>query len=593
MDAVLSPGASLLVSSVLPKLIAPPAAIILLDWLQKHPDLIPTSLASSSFLSLPQWLLAPSGLMISSMVGMIFPAVLSSAFQSIRERYDMWQLNAIRVPVVKGRLPGNFDVLQAMLQSFEEEYAVQFLEDNVEKYGHLFCLRFLGEDLIVTFNPSDIKRIMATDFSVWEKGEKFHDPTGSLLGSGVFNSDGEMWKFHRNMTRPFFSLERITDFEIFKRHSDEAVELIKKRCSAGEAIDIQDIAGRLTMDSATEFLFGRSVDSMSSPLPQPGSTAEDTMDTENGFVRAFNAALSVVGKRLYAGALWRWFEFFEDKTRPHMKVIHDYLDPIVNEALKKRGEKELEEEEEKEKEEEWNTLLEDLVASTQDRAAIRDELLNILLAGRDTTAHAITAIFYFLATEDENIFNRLRQEVLDVAGPTNPLPSVEEVKEMKYLRAVINETLRLMPSIPSNIRQANKSSVWTTGDGTRYYIPKGVTATWSTIGLHRRTDLWGPDALIFDPDRWLDERNKKYYLANPFIYLPFHGGPRICLGQQFALNEASFFVIRLLQAFDNIHFSPESYPAGMLPPEEWKGGRGTKADGEGLPHDPFDNVYKA
>ncbi|KAG8981569.1 hypothetical protein FRB90_007160, partial [Tulasnella sp. 427] len=421
MDAVLGPGACLFASVVLPKLIAPPAAIILLDWLQKYPDLIPTSLASSSFLSLPQWLLAPSGLVISSLVGTIFPAVLSSAFQSPRERYEMWQLNAIRVPVVKGRLPGNFDVLQIMLQSFEEEYAVQFLEDNVEKYGHLFCLRFFGEGLIVTFNPNDIKRIMATDFSVWEKGEKFHDPTGR---SGVFNSDGEMWKFHRNMTRPFFSRERITDFEIFKRHSDEAVELIKKRCSAG-------------------------------PFPQPGSTAEDTMDTENGFVKAFNAALSVVGKRLYAGALWRWFEFFEDKTRPHMKVIHDYLDPIVNDALKKREEKELEEREEKEEQEEGNTLLEDLVASTQ--------------------AHAITAIFYFFATEDKKIFDRLRQEVLDVVGPTNPLPSVEDVKEMKYLRAVINATLRLMPSIPSNIRQANKSSVWVTGDGTRYYIPKGVT----------------------------------------------------------------------------------------------------------------------
>ncbi|KAG8893200.1 hypothetical protein FRC01_013727, partial [Tulasnella sp. 417] len=57
-------------------------------------------------------------------------------------------------------------------------------------------------------------------------------------------------------------------------------------------------------------------------------------------------------------------------------------------------------------------------------------------------------------------------------------------------------------------------------------------AFWSTIGLHRRSDFWGPDALIFDPDRWLDERHKKYYLANPFIFLPFHGGPRICLGQQ-------------------------------------------------------------
>ncbi|KAG8897332.1 hypothetical protein FRC01_011377, partial [Tulasnella sp. 417] len=192
--------------------------------------------------------------------------------------------------------------------------------------------------------------------------------------------------------------------------------------------------------------------------------------------------------------------------------------------------------------------------------------------GRDTTAHAITAIFYFLATENKSILRRLRQEVLEVVGPTDPQPTFEQVKEMKYLRAVINETLRLMPSVPANIRQAAQSSVWTHEDGTRYYIPKGVTLAWSTIGLHRRKELWGPDALEFDPERWLDERHKKYYLANPFIFLPFHGGPRTCLGQQFALNEASFIVIRFLQAFEDIQFSPESYPDGVLPPEEWKKG---------------------
>ncbi|KAG8897719.1 hypothetical protein FRC01_011198 [Tulasnella sp. 417] len=320
------------------------------------------------------------------------------------------------------------------------------------------------------------------------------------------------------------------------------------------------------MDSATEFLFGRSVDSLSSPLPRPGAAGANIMDNENAFVKAFNAALVAVGYRLYAGGHWRLFEFMGDKTRSHMKVIHGYVNPIVDEALRKKKQKV----EVKVDEEEKSTLLEHLVASTDDRTVIRDELINILLAGRDTSAHLITAIFYFLATEDKAIFKRLRQEVLDVVGPNNPLPTFEQVKELRYLRAVINETLRLMPSVPANIRQANQSSVWVTDDGTRYYIPKGVNATWSTIGLHRRKDLWGPDALVFDPNRWLDERNKKYYLANPFIYLPFHGGPRTCLGQQFALNEASFFVVRLLQAFGDIEFSPESYPPGTLHPEEWK-----------------------
>lgn len=134
--------------------------------------------------------------------------------------------------------------------------------------------------------------------------------------------------------------------------------------------------------------------------------------------------------------------------------------------------------------------------------------------------------------------------------------------------------------------------------------------SYSVLLMHRRTDLWGPDgkstpfvcicvldsigpralALEFDPDRWLDERVKKYLIPNPFIFLPFNAGPRICLGQQvcrsfihatnlippfllqFAYNEMSFMVIRLLQNFSAITLSPE--PA-MRPPAWWaeKGGR--------------------
>lgn len=89
--------------------------------------------------------------------------------------------------------------------------------------------------------------------------------------------------------------------------------------------------------------------------------------------------------------------------------------------------------------------------------------------------------------------------------------------------------------------------------------------------MHRREDLWGPDALVFDPDRFLDDRLKKYLLPNPFIFLPFNAGPRICLGQQFAYNEVSLFLIRLLQTFSGINFAPDADPSS-LPPTCWATG---------------------
>ncbi|THU75943.1 cytochrome P450 [Dendrothele bispora CBS 962.96] len=91
--------------------------------------------------------------------------------------------------------------------------------------------------------------------------------------------------------------------------------------------------------------------------------------------------------------------------------------------------------------------------------------------------------------------------------------------------------------------------------------------------MHRREDLWGPDALDFDPDRFLDERLHKYLTPNPFIFLPFNAGPRICLGQQFAYNEASYFLIKLLQKFDDFSLALDVQPS--LPPPEWKPEPGT------------------
>lgn len=95
--------------------------------------------------------------------------------------------------------------------------------------------------------------------------------------------------------------------------------------------------------------------------------------------------------------------------------------------------------------------------------------------------------------------------------------------------------------------------------------------------MHRRTDLWGPDALEFDPDRWLDDRMQRYLVPNPFIFLPFNGGPRICLGQQFAYLEVSLFLIRFLQAFEKVELAPEAQEPGTRPPSaKWAAAAGEK-----------------
>ncbi|KAG2131949.1 cytochrome P450 [Suillus cothurnatus] len=482
------------------------------------------------------------------------------------------RLGARLIPRLQGKWPGNLDKLVNMVMRSENEYLGRHLEDEMKVLGPTINFRFFWEDLIMTTEPQHIKAsfntILATDFDNYVKGAKFREAADSVLGTGVFNSDGEIWKLHRTMTRPFFTQDRISHFEIFDRHADHAIALAKERFTAGLAIDFQDLISRFTLDSASEFLFGHCIDSLSAGLPYPHNAPEfinavQGDNTAAAFAHAFSQAQQGINRRLAIGQTWPLNEILADSTAQHMKVVNAFLDPILKDALEKRS---MAGEFDKNEFADDQTLVDHLINLTSDFKIIKDETLNILLAGRDTTASTLTSAIYLLAMHPEYL-TRLREEIISKVGLSRR-PTYDDIKEMKYLRAVLNETLRLFPAVPFDVRENIRDTTWISPEPGKkpLFIPKGTMLSYSVFFMHRRTDLWGPDALEFDPDRWLDERVKKYLIPNPYIFLPFNAGPRICLGQQFAYNEMSFMVIRLLQNFFTITLCPE--PA-MCPPAWW------------------------
>ncbi|KAG2105766.1 cytochrome P450 [Suillus discolor] len=485
----------------------------------------------------------------------------------ISQRRKATRLDARLVPRIQGRWPGNLDKLVNTIQRFKVEYLGQPVLDEMKELGPTLNYRCLWEDYIVTTEPQHVKTILATDFHNYVKGAKFREAADSVLGTGVFNSDGETWKFHRTMTRPFFSHDRISHFEIFDRHANRAIALAKDRSRMDMAIDFQDLISRFTLDSASEFLFGHCTDSLSVELPFPDNTLESTNtkgrgDTAAAFADAVSQAEHAISRRVIIGAVWPMTEIFADSTAQHMKVVDEFLDPILEAALTRHSTaakldaNEITEDQ---------TFLDHLIKLTSDFKVIKDETLNILLAGRDTTASTLTSAIYLLAMHPE-ILSRLREEIISKVGLTR-MPTYGDIKEMKYIQAVLNETMRLFPALPFDVREAVHDTTWTSPEPGKkpLFVPGGVVVIYSVFLMHRRTDLWGPDALEFDPDRWLDERLQKY-LTNPFIFLPFNAGPRICLGKKFAYNQMSFMLIRLLQNFSAIALSPE--PA-MCPPAWW------------------------
>ncbi|KAF9040763.1 cytochrome P450 monooxygenase pc-1 [Panaeolus papilionaceus] len=497
--------------------------------------------------------------------------------------------NAVLPPLLN---ESSLSIVSKLTTSIRSGYPGDTLAAWAKEYGKNYLqIKIFSAKMFYTTEPDHIKAILATQFDSFEKGAMFNSQMDSLLGQGIFNADGEMWKFHRAITRPFFTKERISDFDIYTRNCDKSLEEVRNRLAEGYPVDIQDLIGRFTLDSASEFLFGHNVGSLSAGIPYPSyashkNTASFHSHPSIKFQRAFNEGQFLASIRTGAGEEWRLLEFWRDNVEPLRKDMDSFTEPMMREALEAR-EKRLNKPELGEKTDE-NTLLAHLVNHTQDPKILKDELINLLVAGRDTTMSLLTFGIYSMI-QNPALEHKLRSEILEKVGARN-YPTYDNMRDMKYTRAFLNgervfrtsstplnvvseEVLLLYPSVPLDTRVTNKPVVLSTkkSDEPPIYLPAKTTAVYSVLYMHRRTDLWGPDALTFDPDRFLDERLHKYLTPNPFIFCPFNAGPRICLGQQFAYHEATFYLIRLLQNFTNFKFVESE---NQKPPESWKGAEG-------------------
>ncbi|KAF9571291.1 hypothetical protein BGW38_008658, partial [Lunasporangiospora selenospora] len=171
---------------------------------------------------------------------------------------------------------------------------------------------------------------------------------------------------------------------------------------------------------------------------------------------------------------------------------------------------------------------------------LRDMLLNFMVAGRDTTASLLTWTVWYLVNHPD-VADKVYNEIMDVLGPTSS-PEFDHIKKLKYQKQVLNEVLRLRPPVPLNSRQSVEEDILPNG----HYIPPHTTITYSAYVTHRLPQFWGEDANKFDPDRWGPERSGS---IKPFMFVPFHAGPRICLGQNLAYTTAQVALTRLLQNF--------------------------------------------
>ncbi|KZM22613.1 uncharacterized protein EKO05_0009710 [Ascochyta rabiei] len=408
-----------------------------------------------------------------------------------------------------------------------------------------FYQKVLGTRSAFTVDPKNIQAVLATQFKDFGLGERRNGNFSPLLGQGIFSTDGAEWQHARSLLRPQFAREQVSDLDLEEEHIKNLMRVLPAgKDGWTEITDIQPLFFRLTIDSATEFLFGESVDSQLAVLPNYTSSRPPMAVNEKDFANSFDQSQAAVAMASRMGELW-WIAF--DKTfRQHRDICWQFIDHYVHKALSQEKISEKRTVNGKQK----YVFLDALAESTRDPVELRSHMISILLAGRDTTASLLSFVF-MLFTKHPEVYQKLRTVVLENFGTYNNPRNITfaTLKSCNYIQWVLNETLRLYPVVPLDGRRALKDTTIPTGGGPNgtspVYIRKGQQVDYSVYVMHRRKDLWGQDADEFRPDRW-DGRKSGWE------YLPFNGGPRICIGQQFALTEAGYVLVRLAQRFEEI-----------------------------------------
>ncbi|KAF2402250.1 cytochrome P450 alkane hydroxylase-like protein [Trichodelitschia bisporula] len=467
------------------------------------------------------------------------PIILFVSYQIALSALENRRINQLggHAPIRKNYLPYGLDMLYAAITSALANKALDFWLNNFQRFGRpenpWTIEAGMGKRrLILTADVENIKAILATQFGDYGKGEQFNKDWHDFLGDSIFTTDGAKWHDSRQLIRPQFVRDRLSDIDTFEKHVSTLLPMLSR--PDGAPVDVMDLFFRFTLDTATDFLLGTSVDS----LHEPATT----------FASAFNTVQHIQSLIARAGT-FNWL-IPRRQFRRELRTLNAFVDPYIDSALA-LSPAELEK---RAKSDGSYTFLHAIAGYTRDRATLRDQLVAILLAGRDTTACSLSWLFYELSTHPD-VVRKLRDEVLSTVGRDRQ-PTYEDLKGMKYLQHTLNETLRIYPIVPYNVRLALKDTSLPRGGGPdgngRVGILKGTPIGYSTLVMQRREDLYPdpstgfPDPKLFVPERW------ETWTPKSWTYIPFNGGPRICIGQQFALTEMAYTVTRILQRYSRV-----------------------------------------
>lgn len=396
------------------------------------------------------------------------------------------------------------------------------LQNNYERIAQLRIV-YLKVNLLL--NAEDIKYVLQENSKSFVKGRAYR-VLGQVLGNGLLTSHGEFWHRQRKLAQPAFYKQRLA--LLVDIMNDETMVMVKRW---QEAMHQQNGSTTLSMTKemmattlliVTKSLFGTNIDTH-----QIAHISHD--------VDTLNEILSVQMRTPVRFPMW-----VPTKTNQRFKAASKRLDAVIQHIISSRREALA-----SDPSAQFDDLLQMLITAKDEDTneqmtdkQLRDEIVTLFVAGHETTAMAMSWAMYLLAQHPE-IVQKMQDEAIAILG--DDLPNFEHIRQLTYTSQVVSEVLRLYPPAWAISRQVMENQ--TIGE---YLIPAHEQVFFCPYLLHRNKAYWtNPEE--FNPDNFLPEQIKQ---RPSYAYLPFGGGPRLCIGNNFALMEMQIMLSLLVKYFD-------------------------------------------
>ncbi|XP_049348107.1 alkane hydroxylase MAH1-like [Solanum verrucosum] len=393
---------------------------------------------------------------------------------------------------------------------------------------------FTNMDILGTVDPENVHYIMSANFANFPKGEEFKK-IFDVLGDGIFNSDLDLWKGQRKYARSLITHQRFYNCLVkssWDKIENGLVPVFENVARDDRVVDLQDVFQRYTFDTTCILVTGYDPGCLSIEFPRvPFSRAMDEVE-EVLFIRhLLPKSVWKLQKWLgigYEGKLTRAWDVLDQVISKYISMKRDELSNFATKTKE-------------DEEEDCDDLLTSYILNEGqnfDDKFLRDTILNLMIAGRDTTSSGLTWFIWLVATHPE-VEKKIMEELEAIVSLTSSSSSskwrlfnANELKNAIYLHASLCESLRLYPPVPFQHKTPLEPDTLPSG----HQVHPKMRVVFSLYAMGRMESIWGKDCLEFKPERWISEKGLIRHEPS-YKFLAFNAGPRTCLGKEVAFTQ--------------------------------------------------------